>query len=144
MAHWSESFPAVPETARRVRCAITDIARECGMSRTGIAGVKLAVSEAVTNAIQHAHRDDRTTGTVTASATTGDGVLEIVIGDDGHGMTPRRDSPGLGLGLPLIAAVATSFEIVDLGNGAGTELHMTFAYPRAGLTQCPGWDSNPH
>ena len=49
-----------------------------------------------------------------------------LIADDGRGMPPRSDSPGLGLGLPLISDLATSLEIAD-GDGSGTVLHMTFA-----------------
>ena len=35
----------------------------------------------------------------------GEGYFAILI-DQGQGMTPRPDSPGLGLGLPLIATAA--------------------------------------
>ena len=45
-------------------------------------------------------------------------------------MLPRADSPGLGLGLPLISDLATSFEIADGdgdGGDRGAALRMTFA-----------------
>jgi hypothetical protein len=41
-------------------------------------------------------------------------------------MHPRADSPGAGLGLPLIAKVAESFS-VSAPPGGGTEVSMTFA-----------------
>jgi serine/threonine-protein kinase RsbW/stage II sporulation protein AB (anti-sigma F factor) len=58
-------------------------------------------------------------------ATVADGVLRVIVADEGRGILPRADSPGLGLGLPLIATLAESLE---LGTGANdqTEVCMTF------------------
>jgi serine/threonine-protein kinase RsbW len=42
------------------------------------------------------------------------------------GMRPRPDSPGLGLGMPLISDLATSLEVADSDGDAGTLLRMTF------------------
>ena len=50
--------------------------------------------------------------------------LTLVVADNGQGMVPRPDSPGLGLGLPLIATLTTSLEIGS--KGAGSALRMTF------------------
>jgi serine/threonine-protein kinase RsbW/stage II sporulation protein AB (anti-sigma F factor) len=61
---------------------------------------------------------------VTAIASAESGELRIVIRDTGTGMTPRSDSPGLGLGLPVIASVTDSIEIVSTDEG--TEVQMTF------------------
>ena len=60
--------------------------------------------------------------------TTGADELTVVVTDDGRGMQPRADSPGLGLGLPTIGRLAA---LVDLREppGGGTELSMTFATP---------------
>jgi PAS domain-containing protein len=44
-------------------------------------------------------------------------------------MRPRGDSPGLGLGLPTIAQLTTSFDIRDGPGGRGTEVHMVFDVP---------------
>ena len=86
-------------------------------------GVALAVTEAVTNAVMHAYRD-REPGTVRIFASVGDGALVVVVSDDGPGMTPRTDSPGIGLGLSLIAQLSTTVEID--GNGDGTRVMMSF------------------
>ena len=40
-------------------------------------------------------------------------------------MLPRADSPGLGLGLPLIATLAESLEL-GTGDDDQTEVRMTF------------------
>ena len=105
------------------------IARQCGLSQRGASDVKLAVSEAVTNAVQHAYRD-REPGDVWATASVDDDQLHIVIADQGVGMTPRTDSPGLGLGLPLISQLADSIQVHSTSEG--TEIHMTFPCPSTG------------
>jgi hypothetical protein len=51
-----------------------------------------------------------------------------VIGDSGSGMVERRDSPGLGVGLSVIATVAERLRIVS--SPCGTRIHMTFRCPR--------------
>ncbi len=52
--------------------------------------------------------------------------LTVIVRDEGAGIGPRPDSPGLGLGLPLIASLAES---VQLGRDADerTEVRMTFS-----------------
>ena len=45
--------------------------------------------------------------------------------DDGCGMTPRLDSPGLGVGLPFIAHTTDTLEI-EPGDSGGTRLRMSF------------------
>ena len=49
----------------------------------------------------------------------------MLVEDDGRGMVPRPDSPGLGLGLPLIATVSDRFETHTTPSG-GTKLCMWF------------------
>jgi hypothetical protein len=45
----------------------------------------------------------------------------------GQGFTPRDDSPGAGLGLGLINALASSVQICPPRRAHGTEIHMTFS-----------------
>jgi serine/threonine-protein kinase RsbW len=119
---YEKSFPAVPLGVGAIRREVVALARECGLDRTDADEVALAVSEAATNAIVHGYRGDE--GLIHVSASREGDKLRIVIADDGRGLHPREDSPGLGLGLPIIAHVAESVEIVS--NGAGTEIHMDF------------------
>ena len=63
------------------------------------AGVALAVSEAVTNAVMHAYCD-REPGAVRIFASVAEGALVVIVSDDGPGMTPRTDSPGMGWDSP--------------------------------------------
>jgi serine/threonine-protein kinase RsbW/stage II sporulation protein AB (anti-sigma F factor) len=49
--------------------------------------------------------------------------------DEGRGVVPRADSPGLGLGLPLIATLTESLEL-GTGEDNATEVRMTFRIER--------------
>jgi serine/threonine-protein kinase RsbW len=86
--------------------------------------VRLAVSEAVSNVIVHGYRD-QPDGAFTISIDWDPEELRVVVRDDGCGMQPRADSPGAGLGLPLIATMTESFSVTVPPDG-GTELCMTF------------------
>jgi serine/threonine-protein kinase RsbW len=87
--------------------------------------IALAVSEAATNVVMHAYREEELAGTFTLGLEVEDGSLLIDVQDDGLGMRPRLDSPGLGLGLPIIASVADAFAIGAADSG-GTWLSMRF------------------
>src|ERR671932_357762 len=98
------------------------------MDDDGIGAVRLAVSEAATNAVVHAYRE--TEGRLEVRAHVADGELVVVVADTGSGLAPRPDSPGLGLGMPLMATVPSRFRVVS--RGPGTEIHMAFALPTGG------------
>ncbi len=115
-------LPGTPLGVRRLRREMAGIAADCGMDADGVADVQLAVTEAATNAVMHAYAE--VTGELAVTAAIEDGELEIVIGDSGSGIVERRDSPGLGVGLSVIATVAERLRIVS--SPAGTQIHMTF------------------
>ena len=120
-------LPADPESVSAARTAVREFAEEQGVDELVLMDVALAVTEAVTNAVLHAFLE-RPPGTIRVAATTGAGELTVIVTDDGIGMRPRPDSPGLGLGLPTIGRLAA---LVDLSvpEGGGTELSMTFVTP---------------
>jgi anti-sigma regulatory factor (Ser/Thr protein kinase) len=113
-------------TVRRLRNAVGAFAADGGITGIRLEEIRACVSEAVTNAVVHAFRDGREPGTIVARAELGPSALEVVICDDGIGFAPRSDSPGLGLGMPTIAALATSIAL-SVPAGGGTELRMVFA-----------------
>jgi len=121
------SVPGTPLGVRMVRSEMTALAAGCGMDANAVADVGLAVTEAATNAVMHAYAAAE--GELTVSAVARDGALEIVIGDAGTGFVEARDSPGLGVGLSIIATVAERLRIVS--NPGGTEIHMAFPCPKA-------------
>ncbi len=88
--------------------------------------IRLAVSEALSNAVIHAYRHTDEPGKLEVSAArTADGV-EVIVRDCGSGMVPREDSPGLGLGLPLIEHTTDCYEIQCADGTTGTEIRMRF------------------
>ncbi len=88
------------------------------------ADIALAVTEACTNAVVHAYPNRA--GAIHVTASHVDGGLVVTVRDHGGGMAPRVDTPGLGVGLPVIAAIAQSVEI-DSPDGGGTEIRMRFS-----------------
>jgi anti-sigma regulatory factor (Ser/Thr protein kinase) len=121
-------LPGTPLGVRRLRREMTEVAADCGMSADEIADVQLAVTEAATNAVMHAYAE--IAGDLTVTATRQNGELAIVIGDTGPGFVDRDDSPGMGVGLSVIATVARRMRIVSVPGG--TEVHMTFPCPPSG------------
>jgi serine/threonine-protein kinase RsbW/stage II sporulation protein AB (anti-sigma F factor) len=119
---------ATAEQIAVLRSQVTDYAQTVGVDDGRLGDVRLAVSEAATNAVLHAYRG-RAPGEIRVKAhVADDGSLTIVVEDDGFGPLPRADSPGLGLGLPAIAAVADAVEL-SAGRAAGARLCMRFLNP---------------
>ena len=75
------------------------------------------MSEAVTNAVVHAYRDQPLPGLVHVSASFDGENVAVSVDDDGTGMRPRGDSPGVGLGLPLMGDLADHIEVSSRGPG---------------------------
>ena len=88
----------------------------------------LAVSEAATNVVVHAYTGQELPGLIEVNATVAAGELWVIVTDTGLGLRPRLDSPGLGLGLAIIAQLADGVDLVRPGDG-GVELRMRFALP---------------
>lgn len=116
---------AAPEAAGHARRAVSEFARRHGAVNGMVADIALAVSEAVTNVVLHAYRAGDARGGVVVIADRRGDDLQIAICDEGAGVTPRADSPGLGLGLAVIAKLAHSVEILDRPGGGG-EVRMRF------------------
>jgi anti-sigma regulatory factor (Ser/Thr protein kinase) len=112
------------------RRQVVEVARETGIPDTALDGVRLAVSEAVANAVVHGYRDGRA-GDVTVLAEADDHHLRVVVTDEGCGMSPHLGSTGAGLGLPLIAELSESMLVRPARSGRGTTLCMTFHLPLA-------------
>ena len=124
---FDREFPAEPASIPTIRQAVVALALGSGASAERRTDVAIAVSEAATNAVVHAYVETAEPGTVRVTAAVIEGELHVTITDQGRGMLPRSDSPGLGLGMPLISGLATSFEIADGDGSRGTVLRMSFA-----------------
>jgi serine/threonine-protein kinase RsbW len=116
-------LPARAENIAVVRHAFGAFGDALTLDAQTLADIRLAVTEACTNVVVHAYPDGE--GAMEVEAFVRDGEIEVVVRDEGDGIAPRADSPGLGLGLPLIASLAESVELrrspADL-----TEVVMSF------------------
>lgn len=118
------SLPAVAASVPEARREVVALAERIGASSAIVADVALAVSEACTNVVLHAYREHEAPGVLHVEATERDGMLEVVVADEGGGMHPRDDSPGLGMGMALMAAVASGLQLDH--DGAATRVHLSF------------------
>jgi serine/threonine-protein kinase RsbW len=130
---FGRTVPAVPENVAALRRAVVEVAERLGASDAIRSDVALAVSEACANVVVHAYPPGDVGPLIVHAAASKNGSdLVVTVIDQGQGMTPRHDSPGLGLGLPLIANLSDRLEIRDGAEGLGTEVVMAFALRRDG------------
>jgi len=117
---------AEPSAVGRARAAVVGFAERHRLARA--ADVALAVTEAVTNAVVHAYRGDATGQVRVVACARADGLL-VVVRDYGCGMQPNPTSPGAGLGLAVIGALAGEMNIERPDEGGGTRIRIRFAPP---------------
>ncbi|HXB63694.1 MAG TPA: ATP-binding protein [Solirubrobacteraceae bacterium] len=123
------ALPARAENIAIVRHALGALEDAYALDAQTLSDIRLAVTEACTNVVVHAYPDGGE-GPMEVLATMLGDELHVVVRDEGTGISPRPDSPGLGLGLPLIASLAES---VQLGRDERqrTEVRMTFSLNNA-------------
>jgi anti-sigma regulatory factor (Ser/Thr protein kinase) len=131
-ARWSGEFDADPSIVPEIRAGVTGFARADGAPSRVVTDIELAVSEAATNAVVHAFVG-RQAGRVCVIAEAGEDCLMVRVIDDGRGMTPRSDSPGLGLS--TMSMLASKCEISSRAPASGTEVRLRFTAP--GVTGPP-------
>jgi serine/threonine-protein kinase RsbW/stage II sporulation protein AB (anti-sigma F factor) len=105
------------------RNAIAEYAAAAGADERTLDAIRLAVSEAITNAVIHAYAG-RTGDVHVTAAVTGE-ELWVLVADSGCGHQVASRRPGLGWGLPLIAEASDYFVIAERAAG-GTEVRMRF------------------
>jgi anti-sigma regulatory factor (Ser/Thr protein kinase) len=118
------SLPARAENVAVVRHAIAGLAEQIGMDEAAIADLKTVVTEACMNVVVHAYPEGEV-GLLEVEAVPDEGGLTVAVRDFGRGISPRPnvDRPSLRIGLALIAALSSSFEIRG-GVEQGTEIRM--------------------
>ena len=123
-ATFRSSFPADRAAPSIARHAISEFLHGNGADPRALADVLLALAEIVTNSVVHGYRNEAG-GEVTIVAKQWSDRLTVSVADQGGGMAPRPDSPGLGLGLPLVGRIAKRVDISSPAGG-GTLVSMCF------------------
>jgi stage II sporulation protein AB (anti-sigma F factor) len=114
------------QSVATARHAVAELARRVGAQ---VDDVKIAVSEAVANAVVHAYRGMRP-GRIWVKARPERGRLVVIVADDGIGMTPNPGGPGLRVGIPLITKLCDDVRFAS--SDEGTTVSMSFAAPATG------------
>src|ERR1700753_3248659 len=112
------SLPARAENVAVERHAIAGLAEQIVMDEAATADLKTVVTEACMNVVVHAYPEGEV-GLLEVEAVPDHGGLTVMVRDFGRGISPRPgvDRPSLRIGLALIAALFSSFEISRGGAG---------------------------
>ncbi len=134
-------IPAKPEFVGIVRLTVSGIANRLGFHFEAIEDLKIAISEAITNTVQHAYRKDHE-GEVLVNFSMYEDRLETVVADCGESFditkkntvmntaNPKEMIRNLregGFGLHLIEAL---MDKVDIQNDSGVIVTMTKFFPK--------------
>ena len=127
------TIPAKPEYITLCRLALTGLSRVRRLSQETLGDLKLAITEACSNAVRHAYPEGG--GMVEILYDLRPDRLVIEVADDGEGFEPvgeREDGGELsegGLGIAIIRSIADEFEIGSQGNGRGSRLRFVKLLP---------------
>jgi anti-sigma regulatory factor (Ser/Thr protein kinase) len=117
---------ATAAAAARLPDAVAAYATAGGVAAPVRERVARAVRRACETARVHAERGDGVPGGLRLAARLDGPRLLVSVADDGRGLGPRLDAPGLDVGLPELSALAGGVEVRGGGTGAGTEIRMAF------------------
>lgn len=119
-----QRLPATVHSVPQARHTALSALRDAGYQQGGLLDdVALAVSEAVGNVARHAYPGGG--GEVDLEVRADDGMVVVVVADNGIGTAEPSDTPGLGLGLQLIKARTRSWKLES--DESGTRVTMQFA-----------------
>jgi len=121
------TIPAKAEYVLLGRLALSGLTRMRPPSDETLNDLKLAVTEACTNSVRHAYRDNG--GTVDILYELHDDRLVVEVSDDGAGFDPAavEEADALsegGLGIAIIRALADEFEVGERADGPGSRLRF--------------------
>lgn len=117
------TVPARGQHLGSIRRLAREFAEHHGVTRPE--DVELAIGEACANVLLHAYVD-QPPGPVHLHGVVDATLVYLTIADEGLGMAPHVDGPGLGAGLPIIAAVTERLQVTDR-HPSGVQLTMGFA-----------------
>lgn len=119
------SLPALPANVALVRQALAGLADNLRIDPARAADMKIAITEACTNAVVHAYENHD--GPLEVTMSVEHDRLVLSVRDRGHGLRPlpsEGEGPPLGFGLALIASLSDEFGIA--GGRHGTEVRIAF------------------
>ncbi|TYR97978.1 anti-sigma B factor RsbW [Rossellomorea vietnamensis] len=87
-------IPAKPEYVGVIRLTLSGIASRMGFTYDAIEDLKIATSEAITNAVQHAYRDE--TGEVIVGFALYNERLEVMVADNGESFDFKKTREEVG------------------------------------------------
>lgn len=120
-------LPAAPASLAVVRHVLAGVAAAVDLRDRVLDDLKVAVTEACTNVVLHAYEGAAERGPMMIELWHQASRLVVQVSDAGTGVAPRmeRRAEGLGLGLRLIATLATEVRITT-SRDEGTAVAMTF------------------
>lgn len=124
LPHVAGSLPATEKSVSELRRRLLEFARRHGVGDRDRHRIALAVTEAAANVVMHAYLP-RQQGTIGYVADLEDGDLQVIVSDEGEGLRTTSQSPGLGMGLNLIAAMTSDFSIAEREH-RGLDVWMRF------------------
>lgn len=122
------SFPARAEYLLLARLALSGLARTKSVDDELLADLKLAVTEACGNAVRHAYPGG--SGEIRVRYSVVDGVLEMVVEDQGAGLRDdlAADEPPLprdgGMGFSIMRAIVDELDVHAGADARGTVVRM--------------------
>ena len=135
------NIPCASEFVGVVRLAVSGVASRMPFSIEEIEDIKISVSEACTNSVQHAYEDKPDNGaSISVTCALHPEHLEIVVEDQGKGFNVEdvktkgkpqieEDKMGLGLGLTFIRSLMDEMELSS-DPGQGTKIKMVKYTPK--------------
>eukprot|EP01047_Picozoa_sp_COSAG01_P000165 COSAG01_NODE_2_length_63927_cov_1357.611941_50_plen_152_part_00 len=136
-------FPCKSEYIAIIRLTVSGIASKLNFDIEEIEDIKIAVSEACNNAVQHAYPNQAPNqARIKLFIETDDNAFRVVIKDTGIGFDPNNidssnaennDKLGLGLGLAFMKSLMDHTEILSKAN-QGTEIKLVKKIPNQPLS----------
>jgi anti-sigma regulatory factor (Ser/Thr protein kinase) len=121
---YERALPAVPIAVGWMRRELDRVLERMGVGGERRHDVSLVLSEAAANVVVHAY-SGTPPGLLYALAVVSGGDLRLDVFDAGEGMVPRATSPGLGVGLALMARLSDGLEIASNDSG-GMQVSAVF------------------
>lgn len=88
-------IPAKPEYVSVIRLTLSGVASRMGFEYEAIEDLKIATSEAITNAVQHAYKEDES-GNVTVGFGVYQNRIEVVVADQGDSFNFQKKKEEIG------------------------------------------------